>query len=125
MQGSLTPLTSSLVHALQTMTTLMFASAEETKATWRLRAATASALCPTAAQFGALDPVRVLVELGADVEVGQVGKLSHRPLHEAAKRGHDGGEGAAGAGCGLFEEHVSSTTLVRRCTSAEPKQECG
>jgi ankyrin repeat protein len=42
-----------------------------------------------AAQFGALDSVRVLVELGADVEVGQAGKLNHRPLHEAAKRGHE------------------------------------
>jgi hypothetical protein len=34
-----------------------------------------------AAQFGALDSVRVLVELGADVEVGQAGELNHRPLH--------------------------------------------
>jgi ankyrin repeat protein len=42
-----------------------------------------------AAQFGALDSVRVLVELGADVEVGQAGKLNHRPLHEAAKQGHE------------------------------------
>jgi ankyrin repeat protein len=41
-----------------------------------------------AAHFWQLEAVRVLVELGADVEVGQAGKLALRPLHEAAKRGH-------------------------------------
>jgi hypothetical protein len=73
-----------------------------------------------AAQFGALDSVRVLVELGADVEVGQAGKLNHRPLHEAAKQGHETVAKALlelGAACARSLRW--SKTLVRRSTTAE------